>query len=58
MAAFSGFDARNHESFQAKDYKNDWAGTKDGRILPEGTYFYTLKDGLRQSYTGYIQLSR
>ena len=57
-AALSVFDVRGHEVFQAKNYKNDWAGTKDGRILPEGTYFYTLEDGLGQSYTGYIQLSR
>jgi gliding motility-associated-like protein len=57
-AAISVFDANGREVFQAKNYKNDWNGTKDGKLLPEGTYFYTLEDGAGQNYTGYIQLSR
>ena len=56
--AISVFDANGREVFQAKDYKNDWNGTKNGQSLPEGTYFYTLDDGTGQNYTGYIQLSR
>jgi gliding motility-associated-like protein len=56
--ALSVFDAKGREVYQAKNYKNDWNGTKEGRLLPEGTYFYTLDDGTGQNYTGYIQLSR
>jgi gliding motility-associated-like protein len=56
--AISVFDVNGREVFQAKDYKNDWNGTKNGQSLPEGTYFYTLDDGTGQNYTGYIQLSR
>ena len=57
-AALSVFDSNGREVFQAKNYKNDWDGTKNGQSLPEGTYFYTLDDGTGQNYTGYIQLSR
>jgi gliding motility-associated-like protein len=56
--AISVFDANGREVFQAKNYKNDWNGTKDGKSLAEGTYFYTLDDGTGLNYTGYIQLSR
>lgn len=56
--ALSVFDSNGREVFQAKNYKNDWDGTKNGQSLPEGTYFYTLDDGSGQNYTGYIQLSR
>ncbi len=55
--AISVFDAQGREVFQAKNYKNDWDGTKNGQSLPDGTYFYSLDDGLGQNYTGYIQLS-
>lgn len=57
-AALSVFDSNGREVFQTKNYKNDWAGTKNGQSLPEGTYFYTLDDGTGQNYSGYIQLSR
>ena len=57
-AALSVFDSNGREVFQAKSYKNDWDGTKNGQSLPDGTYFYTLDDGTGQNYTGYIQLSR
>jgi gliding motility-associated-like protein len=56
--AISVFDAKGREVYQAKNYKNDWNGTQNGRLLSEGTYFYTLDDGTGQNYTGYIQLSR
>jgi gliding motility-associated-like protein len=56
--AISVFDANGREVYQAKNYKNDWNGTKNGKSLPEGTYFYSLDDGTGQNYTGYIQLSR
>ncbi len=56
--AISVFDNKGREVFQAKNYKNDWNGTKDGKLLPEGTYFYALDDGTGQNYTGFIQLNR
>ncbi|MDZ7880694.1 MAG: gliding motility-associated C-terminal domain-containing protein [Saprospiraceae bacterium] len=58
VTTLSVFDAKGREVYQTQNYKNDWNGTKEGRHLPEGTYFYTFADGSGQNYTGYIQLNR
>ena len=52
------FNRWGKEIFHAVDYQNDWNGkTKDGKDLPEDTYFYILTiDG--KNYNGYITLSR
>ncbi len=43
--------------FGMKGYKNAWDGTWNNTILPEGTYFYILKDGEGKKYSGYIQIN-
>jgi gliding motility-associated-like protein len=41
-----------------KNYKNDWDGRVNGKILPSGTYFYKLDDGNGKQYSGFLQLNR
>ncbi|MBP7274100.1 MAG: gliding motility-associated C-terminal domain-containing protein [Saprospiraceae bacterium] len=43
--------------YQAVNYQNDWAGTFDGNILPDGTYFYMLKTDSEVT-KGMIQIQR
>lgn len=52
LEAFSGvrlqiFDLNGSSVFSSEDYKNNWSGTRQGEVLPEGIYFYVLllKDG-------------
>jgi gliding motility-associated-like protein len=44
--------------YRSTNYMNDWDGTWDGKVLPDGTYFYyiALSDG--SSYVGYVDLRR
>jgi len=42
--------------FSQQGYKNAWDGTWKNIRLPDGTYFYILKDGEGKKYTGYIQI--
>ena len=46
--------------YEAYGYNNEWAGTRDGELLPVGTYYYVLDlgDGAGSSYEGYITLLR
>ncbi|MEM6318896.1 MAG: gliding motility-associated C-terminal domain-containing protein [Bacteroidota bacterium] len=44
--------------YQQQNYQNDWDGSVDGDILPNGTYFYILNDGKGQQYTGFVELNR
>lgn len=44
--------------FETSDYQNDWDGTKEGEILPDGVYYYSIIcEGDRQ-YQGPINLLR
>lgn len=43
---------------QTTDYKNDWDGTKDGKDLAEGVYYYELVLVTGKVYAGYVQISR
>ncbi len=43
--------------FSQRGYKNAWDGTWNNKILPDGTYFYLLKDGEGKKYNGYIQIN-
>ena len=44
--------------FKQKGYKNKWNGTFKDKDLPDGTYFYLLKDGNAKSYSGFVQVMR
>ncbi len=44
--------------FEQKNYQNDWGGEVNGEILPNGTYFYLLTDGIEKQYSGFIQIER
>jgi gliding motility-associated-like protein/uncharacterized repeat protein (TIGR01451 family) len=54
----SVFNRWGNEVFSQKGYKNNWSGTWDSGILPDGTYFYIFKDGEGMTYSGYVQLNR
>ena len=43
--------------FEASDYNNEWAGTRNNEELPDGVYFYSIKCS-DQEYTGSINLLR
>ncbi|MCO6484214.1 MAG: gliding motility-associated C-terminal domain-containing protein [Saprospiraceae bacterium] len=47
-----------NQVFYQKGYKNSWDGSWNGYILPDGTYFYFLKDGEGGVYTGYLHINR
>ncbi|MBL7831553.1 MAG: DUF11 domain-containing protein, partial [Saprospiraceae bacterium] len=46
--------------YTKKAYSNDqaWDATWDGKLLPDGTYFYIIKDGEGAEYSGYLQIHR
>jgi gliding motility-associated-like protein len=52
------FNRWGNQVLSAKGYRNDWDGTWDGQILPDGTYFYVLDDGEGNKYSGYVQINR
>ena len=31
------------EVYRARPYNNDWGGTYNGQLLPDGTYYYIIK---------------
>jgi len=43
--------------YSTNDYQNEWAGTKDGELLPDGVYFYSIKCS-DEEFTGSINLFR
>jgi gliding motility-associated-like protein len=48
-----------NEVFEADNYQNDWEGTFDGKILIDGTYFWTLEiEGEDSPLVGYLQINR
>jgi gliding motility-associated-like protein len=36
------FNRYGAKVFESNDYKNNWDGTRDGRPLPDGTYYYVI----------------
>ena len=49
-----------NEVYKTKDYQQDWGGTWNGKILPDGTYFYLLRDETSNKILakGYLQILR
>ena len=43
--------------YETTNYQNDWGGTKDGELLPDGVYFYAIKCSDKE-FTGSINLLR
>lgn len=41
--------------YETTDYNNEWGGTKDNEVLPDGVYFYSIKCDVKE-YTGSINL--
>jgi len=54
----SVFNRWGNEVYFKGNYLNDWDGSWQGKILPDGTYFYVLEDGEGNSYSGYVQIHR
>lgn len=44
--------------YQMRGYKNAWDGTWNRKRLPDGTYFYILKDGVGREYSGSLEIRR
>jgi gliding motility-associated-like protein len=56
--AVAVYDTHGREVMKANNYKNDWNGTFENKILPEGTYYYVIENGVNDKYTGYLQIQR
>ncbi|MEY4936197.1 MAG: hypothetical protein RIS64_2556 [Bacteroidota bacterium] len=54
------FNRWGNEVLRVKNYQQDWTGNWNGQLLPDGTYFYFLRDDDKGEVvkTGYIQLMR
>jgi gliding motility-associated-like protein len=54
------FNRWGNEVFKTKAYQNDWGGLWNGKELPDGTYFYWIRDDEKGEIlkTGYLQLMR
>jgi gliding motility-associated-like protein len=37
------YNSFGNEVFYKKNYQNDWLGTYNGNLLPDGTYYYVIK---------------
>jgi gliding motility-associated-like protein len=44
--------------YQSDNYENQWNGTHQGKVLPDGTYFYIIKIGEEEPIQGSIELRR
>lgn len=44
--------------YETTDYQNDWNGTKDGEVLPDGVYYYVIGCEEDRQYKGPINLMR
>ncbi|HPD66188.1 MAG TPA: PKD domain-containing protein [Bacteroidia bacterium] len=44
--------------YNSKDYKNDWDGTRDGKEIPEGAYYYVVKTKQNTVFRGTINILR
>ena len=44
--------------YTSTDYKNDWEGTKNGEVLPDGVYYYVISCNEEKEFQGAINLMR
>jgi gliding motility-associated-like protein len=53
------FDDKGQKVYEAKPYLNEWDGTRDGKQVPAGVYYYIIRcDGESQTKGGSITLIR
>jgi gliding motility-associated-like protein len=54
------FNRWGNQILNQKNYQNDWSGTWNGVNVPDGTYFYFVRDDAKNVMilTGYIQVLR
>ena len=54
------FDRSGRELYSSDNYDNNWDGRdKDGRLIPEGNYWYVLElSGLKERHRGNVYLKR
>src|SRR5690606_35796502 len=59
-AVVSVYDAYGMLVFRSKGFDDSWDGTFDGKLLPSGTYFYTIDLNLRnrKTYRGIVTILR
>ena len=53
-AALKVFNRWGQEVYQTAAYRNDWRGEN----LPDGTYYYHLRDAAGRTLKGWVQISR
>jgi gliding motility-associated-like protein len=57
FTAVEVFNLYGKQVYKSDDYKNDWAGTSNGKNLPNGTYYYIVrKGGTDEQYKGTLTL--
>ena len=44
--------------YSSKNYRNDWNGTFDSGVAPDGTYFYIVRLENGETFNGYLQIAR
>ncbi len=54
------FNRWGNQVLNVKNYQNDWSGTWNGVNLPDGTYYYIVRDESNKAIllTGYLQILR
>ncbi|MFD1142169.1 gliding motility-associated C-terminal domain-containing protein [Larkinella insperata] len=52
------FDRNGTVIYESKEYQNDWDGRNGGKLLPVGTYFYSIQLSDGRKFTRALTLSR
>ena len=52
------FNRWGQKLYSTDNYQNDWDGTREGEILPDGTYYYVISCEEDRMYQGVINLMR
>ena len=54
------FNRWGNQVLNQKNYQNDWQGTWNGTNVPDGTYYYFVRndDNGEMLLTGYVQILR
>jgi len=52
------FNRWGNKLYETTSYQNEWDGTKNGKLLPDGAYFYVIECDGEVSYKGPVTLMR